>query len=214
MAGALRPFPARPVLGRRTVSSKPASMAMPRPRTITPTTSASQGMMSVTDIHSSAPSDNSVPDHCRIRLDRRFDPGPSREELIGEIKRICGSAAARIAVPAYRAKSWRGLELAGEKYFPAWLLDAGHPLIETAVSALSDVRGEMPPIGVWGFSTNGASITGKFGIPSFGVGPGKETFAHQPDERVQVSQLFQAAEFYACFTGLYASRNSAAGAAE
>jgi acetylornithine deacetylase/succinyl-diaminopimelate desuccinylase-like protein len=57
----------------------------------------------------------------------------------------------------------------------------------------------------WTFSTNGIATMGLFGIPSFGLGPGNEEYAHSPNEHIPVDHLVKAAAFYAAFAEEYAA---------
>jgi acetylornithine deacetylase/succinyl-diaminopimelate desuccinylase-like protein len=59
--------------------------------------------------------------------------------------------------------------------------------------------GEGVQLGVWQFSTNGVATKGMYGMPTIGFGPGKEEYAHTPDDQVRVDDLVKAAEFYAAF---------------
>jgi acetylornithine deacetylase/succinyl-diaminopimelate desuccinylase-like protein len=44
-----------------------------------------------------------------------------------------------------------------------------------------------------------------FGIPSFGLGPGNEEYAHSPKEHIPVDHLVKAAAFYAAFAEQYSN---------
>ena len=54
-------------------------------------------------------------------------------------------------------------------------------------------------IGKWTFSTNAVTISGVYGIPAVGFGPGQEAMAHAPDEKTPVEDLVNAAAFYAIY---------------
>ncbi|HDR05404.1 MAG TPA: M20/M25/M40 family metallo-hydrolase, partial [Candidatus Marinimicrobia bacterium] len=56
---------------------------------------------------------------------------------------------------------------------------------------------ESPRIDKWTFSTNGIAICGLHSIPAIGFGPGNETYAHAPNEKVPVDHLEKASAFYA-----------------
>jgi len=165
-----------------------------------------RGRISVTSITSKSPSDNSVPDACRIRIDRRFSPGETEDELIEEIRRAAGNTVYEIIVPTYRRKSHTGVLLEGKKYLPGWLVEEEDPLVCSARKTSALVMGQEVTVGTWRFSTNGVSTMGKHGIPTIGFGPGDEKMAHRPNERVLISHVIEAANFYARLPGVYCRR--------
>ena len=57
--------------------------------------------------------------------------------------------------------------------------------------------GKEPRVSRWIFSTNGVAFMGRFHIPSIGFGPGDEWLAHAANEYVRISDLYEAARFYA-----------------
>jgi len=162
-----------------------------------------KGRIAITDIRSEAPSDNSVPDWCRIRIDRRFSPGETEETLMDEMMKLIDESEYGIDVPVYKKSTHTGIVLEGKKYFPAWVLDEDDPMIRAALKTSEEILGIKPAVGIWGFSTNGVSTMGKHGIPTIGYGPGEEDMAHQPNERVSVEQLVAASLFYAYLPSEY-----------
>ncbi len=161
-----------------------------------------RGRIAVTRIEGRGPSGNSVPDLCRLLVDRRFGPGETEKGLIAEIRNLLPGRDCDITVPVYRRRSFTGLTRERKKFFPGWLLDESAPLLGAAVRALEG-RGAPVTVGTWSFSTNGASTMGRHGIPTIGFGPGQERMAHQPDERVPVEHLFAARDFYSALAREY-----------
>lgn len=162
-----------------------------------------RGRIAVTKIAGEGPSDNSVPDSCRILIDRRFCPGEDEESLLGEIQKLSAGLNCDITIPAYRRPSHTGMIREGKKFFPGWLLPEDGPLLRAARRALDRKDPDRVPVGTWGFSTNGTSTMGRHHIPTIGFGPGSEDLAHQPDERVRISQLLAARDFYAALAREY-----------
>ena len=89
-----------------------------------------------------------------------------------------------------------------DKYFPAWALDEGHPLVQAGVQAGALLWGEDLPTGKWNFSTNGIYWMGKAGIPSIGFGPGDEVHAHTVQDQVRLDDVVRATEWYALLPGI------------
>ncbi len=154
-----------------------------------------RGRIAVTRIAGRGPSGNSVPDLCRLLIDRRFCPGETEEGLIAEIRNLLPGEDCDITVPLYRRRSFTGLTRERKKFFPGWLLDESSPLLGAAGRALAGL-GAPAAAGTWSFSTNGTSTMGRHGIPTIGFGPGREEMAHRPDERLPVGQLLAARDFY------------------
>jgi putative selenium metabolism hydrolase len=159
-----------------------------------------RGRIAVTKISSQGPSDNSVPDLCRILIDRRFCPGEDERSLLAEIQKLSAGRDCDITIPVYHRASFTGKILEGRKFFPGWLLEEDAPLLRAA----RELTGPGPAaVGTWGFSTNGTSTMGKHGIPTIGFGPGEEALAHQPDERVSIGHLTAARDFYSALAQKY-----------
>jgi len=160
-----------------------------------------KGSITTSQIASRAPSLCSVPDWCRIHLDRRLTLGETRENALGELKDIARKSGieAEVSVPEYRGTSWTGHEVRQEAYFPTWLTDEDHPLVQAALRAASEALGKPARTGVWSFSTNGVATAGRLKIPTVGFAPGREELAHSRDEEVAVDDLAAAARFYVLF---------------
>jgi len=160
-----------------------------------------KGTIVVSAIQSISPSFNAVPDECTIHLDRRLTKGESKESAYAEIREIFKKigVSAEIIELTYSVPAYTGKVYPTEQYFPTWVLEESHPLIQSAVATYSSVFAEKPVVDKWTFSTNGTATAGVFGIPTVGFGPGEEHFAHAPDERVKIEHLVKAAAFYAAF---------------
>jgi len=162
-----------------------------------------KGSVTISRISSSAPSLCSVADACEIYLDRRLTWGETPEMAIREIEALDPTGSLKVIIPEYTEPTHTGCVYPVEKIFPAWKTPEEHPAVVSGVQTFENLFGKAPIVDRWTFSTNGVAISGTHGIPCVGFGPGKEEWAHAPNERVAVSQLVDAALFYARFPEIY-----------
>ncbi len=162
-----------------------------------------KGTIAVTEIRSLSPSLCAVPASCSIHLDRRLTAGETKESAVAEVKALPGMDSAEVEILRYARPSYAGLVYPMEKYYPTWVLEETHPLVQAAVATYQSLYGKPPVVGKWTFSTNGVGSMGVRGVPTIGFGPGDETNAHSVNERVAIEHLTRAAEFYAAFPMVY-----------
>lgn len=158
-----------------------------------------KGSIAATVIESTSGGTNVIPDSCTVYLDRRLTAGETEAEAVAEIEEIiaCQAPDAEVEVLEYEATSYRGYPCHARQYFPAWVLDEDHPLVQATARAIEETLGYRPTIGKWDFSTDGAYTMGVAGIPTLGFGPGEEWFAHTVDDQVRVEDVIKAAQVYA-----------------
>jgi putative selenium metabolism hydrolase len=162
-----------------------------------------KGTIAVTDIRSVSPSLCAVPGACSIHLDRRLTSGETRKSALAEVKALASAKGAEVKILRYEQPSYTGLSCSMEKYYPTWLLEESHPLLQAAVSTYEALYGKPPVVDKWTFSTNGVGSMGLMGVPTIGFGPGEEEVAHSVSERVPIRHLVEAAQFYAAFPLTY-----------
>ncbi len=164
-----------------------------------------KGSLTVSEIFFSSPSRCAVADGCSISIDRRLTHGESRELALQQIRNLPAAKEknAEVSMYNYERPSYTGLVYPTECYFPAWVLEEDHPACQATVKAYRDLFGKEPFVGKWGFSTNGVSIMGRYGIPCIGFGPGHEDQAHAPNERTWKDELVKAAALYAVIPSVY-----------
>lgn len=159
-----------------------------------------KGSITVSQIISKAPSVCSVSDYCQIHIDRRMTIGENKKTVIKELKAIikkCKSDA-KISIPDVDGTSWKGTQFSQEAYFPTWVYDEKHPLVEAAMRTSKESIGKAKS-SVWSFSTNGVATAGHFGIPTIGFAPGKEELSHSSKEVLVLNDLLKATKFYSLF---------------
>lgn len=158
-----------------------------------------KGTVTVTQIFFKSPSQCAVPDECTIQLDRRLTVGETMDTAVAEIKALKGAEDAIVQVLTYAQPSYTGLVYPTEKYYPTWVIDEKHELVESAVDTFKEMFEKDPKIDKWTFSTNGVSIMGRYSIPTIGFGPANEVYAHSPNDQMPVKDLVEACKFYAAF---------------
>lgn len=160
---------------------------------------AGPGRWCVTDIISAPfPAQSMVPFRCRATLERRMLPGETRETVEGELEQVVRRAGVReyrLELNPVVYRTWTGLELRGEKWYPAWLVDPEDDFVKLAARAVEDSGIPCRKI-AYRFCTNAAETAGIRGIPTIGFGPSSEEQAHVMDEWVAVEQLVGAAAGY------------------
>ncbi len=162
-----------------------------------------RGTAAVTAIECNTPSRNTIPDVCKIYIDRRTVPGDTPESIVREIEEIGRSKSARVALTMYEATSYTGVACRRQRFFPAWVTSATDTVVQAAAKTFATLFGSDPIVGKWDFSTDGNYSKGKAGIPTVGFGPGEPVLAHVADEAIPIEHLWKAAAFYALFPFVY-----------
>jgi len=164
-----------------------------------------RGTLTVSEVFFTSPSRCAVADSCSISIDRRLTLGETAEDAVEQIRGLASvrEAGAIVEVYDYERPSYTGLLYPTQAYFPAWLLEPDHPAVCVLTDAYRVLFAKEPVVDKWTFSTNGVSITGRFGIPTVGFGPGHEDQAHAPDECTWKEELVTACALYAAVPTSY-----------
>jgi acetylornithine deacetylase len=128
---------------------------------------------------------NTVPDECRLEVDRRTLPSETKEDVYKELERLLGGVGSE--TPSFRAYLTE----------PSWLVPANetasdHPLVGALRRSVEEVTGRDPD--VEGYV--GGSDAAHFGSPAVICGPGSVEQAHTNDEWVAVEELSAASRVY------------------
>jgi len=159
-----------------------------------------KGTVAISEVKSSSPSLCAVADEAGMHLDRRLTLGETKESALSEVRDAAARAGcpdARAFVLNYAEAAYTGKVYPTEKYYPTWVLDEASPYLKSAAEAYAGVLGKPPLVDKWTFSTNGIATAGMKGIPTLGLGPGNEAYAHAADEACPVEHLSAAVAFYA-----------------
>jgi len=158
-----------------------------------------KGSVTISEFVSGSPSLCAVADFARLHLDRRLTWGETKESAVKEIEDIVNELGGKVEVLDYLEKAYTGLEYGMEKYYPTWKLSEDHELVQVGVKTFDNLFNSKPKVDKWTFSTNAVTITGIYGIPTIGFGPGNEVLAHAPNEKVAIDDLVKASAFYTAF---------------
>ncbi len=169
-----------------------------------------KGSLTVSEIFYTSPSRCAVADGCTISIDRRLTAGEDKDLALQQIRDLPAATAANAQVSMYQydKPSYTGLVYPTDCYFPSWVIPEDHRATQAAVATYRSLFDEAPRVNKWTFSTNGVAITGMFGIPCVGFGPGKEAEAHAPNEKTWKADLVRCAAFYAALPNVYLKRLS------
>lgn len=128
-----------------------------------------------------------VPDCCEALVDRRYFPEESRDQLEAELDAVIDELR----------KDVRDLEaeVLFHKDSRPYVCDSEAEIVNILQVARRKVLGEPSALGHWMFGVDVFAIEDR-GIPCAGMGPGKEAFAHTPEDHVAISDLIHAAEIY------------------
>ena len=163
------------------------------------------GKITVSDVKVQTPSINAVPNECRVYIDRRMTFGETAEGAIEQVRKLVPEEHRKditVEMMRYEDPSYTGFVFPVDKYFPAWALEAEHPLVVAGQKARTMIGLPEAPSSKWNFSTNGIYWMGKANIPSIGFGPGDEETAHTVRDSVNLDDMVKATEFYAVLPSL------------
>lgn len=164
-----------------------------------------KGTLTVSEIFYSSPSRCAVADGCSISIDRRLTHGETYELAIKQIEDLPSvrQAKAKVEMYSYERPSYTGLVYPSKAFFPTWVLDENHIVLDSTKEAYEQLFNRKPIVDKWTFSTNAVSIMGRYGIPCVGFGPGREEQAHAPNEITYKKELVEAAAMYAAIPIMY-----------
>jgi len=163
------------------------------------------GTIAATNVEVDTPSNNAVPAGVTVYVDRRLTIGEDEATAHAELESAVDAAVevygdevdATVSTLTFDRPTWTDDRMESKKYYPTWLLEPDHPLVEDTYRIVDGVLDSDVEITKWTFSTSGNYTRGVAGIPTIGFGPSREEFAHAADERVDVEDVIRACDVYA-----------------
>lgn len=159
-----------------------------------------RGVMALAGIVSDPyPPQSVVPSGCYATYERRLVPADTLDSLMAQLHQACeraGAADTEVGLAVADFTTYTGVHWEHPKWFPAWVIDEDHELVQKALRGLRQA-GLDPQLAAYQFCTNAAYSAGEAGVPTIGFGPSPESMAHIVDEYLEVEQLLKAARGYA-----------------
>lgn len=165
-----------------------------------------KGTIAGTKLVTDTPSNNAVPAHATLYVDRRLTIGEDEDTVHAELKDAISAAEeqygddvnAEVETLSFDRPSWTGYQSETPKYYPTWMLEEDHPLVQNTYEVVDSVLDDRETeITKWTFSTSGNYTMGRADVPTIGFGPSWEKYAHMADEKVEVDNLIDACRVYA-----------------
>ncbi len=133
--------------------------------------------------------DNVIPDTCTALLDRRLIPGETEADALAELEALFARLHAQD--PDLRVSIERLVPTTGG---PAQV-DADSEVVRLVRDCAESVLGRAPELTGLGGACDMVHLVNA-GVPTVVFGPGDEHQAHQPDEHIEIEQLYQCARVY------------------
>ena len=130
---------------------------------------------------------NIVPDQCIVKVDRRWLPGESLEEVLNEIRLMVETIEKER--PGYETR------IVIEDYYPPFQIGPESRIVKMVKKAVCTVIERPPRLVGLPYGTDGALIQATQ-VPTIIVGPGNYALAHTEDEFIQVRELMLATQVY------------------
>jgi len=143
----------------------------------------------------------SVPDICKIWVDRRLVPGESREDFLGKVKKMLEEigekdkdfkAEFKVERPDQRPEA-KIIER-GQK---PTLVSPKEAIVGILREAFMRITGRDPRISFMNAWTEADFLVNDLKIPTVIFGPGRMELSHSPNEHIEVKDVITAAKIYA-----------------
>jgi acetylornithine deacetylase/succinyl-diaminopimelate desuccinylase-like protein len=122
-----------------------------------------------------------VPDRCEVEVDRRVNPGETRDQVVAELQAAIAKTRAHL--------SWLEVDVEAGPDYLAFEIPEEHELIGSMTAAMAGAN--LPRrISAWRAASDAGFLVHTAGIPCVLFGPGDiEQSAHRPDEWIDLEDL-------------------------
>lgn len=134
---------------------------------------------------------NVVPDRCTATVDLRTLPGQRHEQLIDAVLTLASEIGEQ--TPGLKLE----VRVANDMAAVETPVDA--PIVQTFQHAAVGVLGWQVAVRGASYYTDASVLQSPTAVPTVVFGPGDDRLAHQPNERVDVSQVAAATRCYTAF---------------
>lgn len=156
-------------------------------------------ILELTDIKSDPyPGTSVVPQSCRMTFDRRLIRGENQDNILDFIHKQLDEIAHldySVSIGELEKNSWTNASLFSKLFFPPWLIEKEHYLVQKSLQGLQKAGLEMKT-DYYSFCTNASHYAGEAKIPTIGFGPSQENLAHIADEYIEIDELIKAYRGY------------------
>ncbi len=142
---------------------------------------------------------STLPDICKVIIDRRYIPTESSQSALNDILAIIDrhmKADSKMNITAQirtmRHTSYTGVVQEEFMDKPAYYVPPENPYVVKTVEALKEI-GQNPSFGKWNFGTDGAYTAHDLNIPTIGYSCCEEIYAHRSNDRVNIDFMVKCA---------------------
>jgi len=130
-----------------------------------------------------------VPEFCRIVIDRRTIPGETTDEVQGELNLLLKKLRHEDSQIEIQTRIYQVAEAAQ--------IPSEEKIVRIAEDEVSSVTGLLPKVGGLSATTDARFLINQAGIPTIILGPGSLSQAHRANEHVSLTEVHQAANIFA-----------------
>ena len=142
---------------------------------------------------------STVPDICRVYIDRRYLPSETTNEVLAQVqeiidkyKQVDPDVNVEVSIRELAHTSYTGISENEKLLKQPYLTEKENNYVQGVAKALQGV-GQNPAFDIWDFGTDGSYTAHVLGIPTIGYSPCEEIYAHRSTDRVRIDYLVQAA---------------------